>query len=125
VACTCKKECNKYDLTIAQCFVSNWAIIMIGPCGLLLVVPPPICCLSFSFMGGVEQEYITKLGCEKKGSHTEHCWRCFKVLTNVGQLLRKHPVINQVIIKLSNSCLWLCNNKIIIANYNCNNSIMV
>jgi hypothetical protein len=38
---------------------------MIGPGGLLLVVPPLICCPSFSFMGGVAKEYITKLGCEK------------------------------------------------------------
>jgi hypothetical protein len=35
--CTCKKECNKSDLTAAQFF---WfAIIMIGPGGLLLVNP--------------------------------------------------------------------------------------
>ncbi len=36
--CTCRKECNKYDLTAAQCF---WLAqhIMIGPGGLLLVVP--------------------------------------------------------------------------------------
>ncbi len=27
--------------------------------------PLPICCPSFSFMGGVAKEYITKLGCEK------------------------------------------------------------
>jgi hypothetical protein len=38
---------------------------MIGPGGLLLVVPPPICCPSFSFIAGVAKEYITKLGCEK------------------------------------------------------------
>jgi hypothetical protein len=38
---------------------------MIGPGGLLLVVPHLfICCPSFSFMGGVAKEYITKLGCE-------------------------------------------------------------
>jgi hypothetical protein len=38
---------------------------MIGPGGLLLVVPSPICCPPFSFVGGVAEEYITKLGCEK------------------------------------------------------------
>ncbi len=27
--------------------------------------PPRICCLGFSFIGGVAKEYITKLGCEK------------------------------------------------------------
>jgi hypothetical protein len=34
---TCKKECNKYDLLLLS--VSGWPIIMIGPGGLLLVVP--------------------------------------------------------------------------------------
>jgi len=45
---------------------------MIGPGGLLLVVPPPISCLRFSFMGGVAKEQITKLGREKyfSQSHT-------------------------------------------------------
>ncbi len=39
---------------------------MIRPGGLLLVrLPSPIYCPSFSFMGGVAKEYITKLGCEK------------------------------------------------------------
>jgi len=32
--CTCRKECNKYDLA-----VTDWPIIIIGPGGLLLVVP--------------------------------------------------------------------------------------
>jgi hypothetical protein len=35
--CTCRKECNKYDLTLIT--VSDWPIIMIGPGGLLLVIP--------------------------------------------------------------------------------------
>jgi hypothetical protein len=58
-----KKECNKYDLTAAQCFSlahhndwSTWFAISSSP---------PICCPSFSFIAGVAQEYITKLGCEK------------------------------------------------------------
>jgi len=39
---------------------------MIRPDGLLLVgLPPLIYCPSFSFMGGVAEEYITKFGCEK------------------------------------------------------------
>jgi hypothetical protein len=38
VLCTCKKECNKYDLTAAEC--SDWSIIMIRPGGLLLLVVP-------------------------------------------------------------------------------------
>jgi len=35
--CNYSKECNKYDLTATR--VSDWSIIMIGPGGLLLVVP--------------------------------------------------------------------------------------
>ncbi len=60
---TWRKECNKYDLTPAQCFwlahhndSSKWFAIS---------SPPPICCPSISFIGGVAKEYITKLGCEK------------------------------------------------------------
>jgi hypothetical protein len=45
--------------------VSDRSIIMIGPGGLLLVVPAPICCPSFILMDGVAKKYITKLGCEK------------------------------------------------------------
>jgi hypothetical protein len=61
--CTCRKECNKCDLTAAQYFSlahhndwSRWFAIS---------SPPPICCPSFSFIGGVAKEYITILGCEK------------------------------------------------------------
>jgi hypothetical protein len=61
--CTYKKECTKYDLTAAQCFWlahhndwSRWFVIN---------SPPPICCPSLSFIGGVAKEYITKLGLEK------------------------------------------------------------
>jgi hypothetical protein len=62
--CICRKECNKYDLTAAQCF-SDWSIIMIRPGGLLLVVThPPICLSQFQF-------YVW-------GSHTPHHWRCSK-----------------------------------------------
>jgi hypothetical protein len=64
VMCTRRKLCNKYDLT-AMLSISDWPIIMVGPGGLLFVVPQPICCPSFSFMGGVAKEYIIKLGCEK------------------------------------------------------------
>jgi hypothetical protein len=38
---------------------------MIRAAGLLLVIPLPVFCPSFSFMGGVAKEYKTKLGCEK------------------------------------------------------------
>jgi hypothetical protein len=61
--CTCRKQSDEYDLTAAQCFWfahhndwSRWFAI-----GSL----PPICYLSFSFMGGVAKKYITILGCEK------------------------------------------------------------
>jgi hypothetical protein len=61
--CTCRKECNKYDLTATQCFWlahhNDWLRWF------AISSPPPICCLSFGFMGGVAKEYISKLGCEK------------------------------------------------------------
>jgi hypothetical protein len=48
---TCRKGCNKYDLTASQCFLlpdhndwSKWFVIS---------TPQPICCSSFSFIGGV------------------------------------------------------------------------
>jgi hypothetical protein len=52
-ACTCKKkECNKLDLTAAQCFLLAHHTVLIGPSGLLLVVPPPNYLLSkFQFYG--------------------------------------------------------------------------
>ncbi len=60
---TCRKERNNYELIAAECFwlvhhndSSRWSAIS---------CPPPICCLSFSFLGGVAKEYIPKLGCEK------------------------------------------------------------
>jgi len=43
--------------------VSNWPIIMIGPDGLLLVVPHLF--VVVVLIGGVAKKYITKLGCEK------------------------------------------------------------
>jgi hypothetical protein len=50
--------------------VSDCPIIMIGPGGLLLVVPPLFAVrVSVSFMGGVARKKITKLGCEKY-----FCW---------------------------------------------------
>jgi hypothetical protein len=39
----------------------DWLHSLIGPGGLLFVVPSP----SFSFVGGVGKKQITKLGCEK------------------------------------------------------------
>jgi hypothetical protein len=56
---------------------------MIGPGGLLLVVPHSFAVLvSFSFMGGVAKEYITKLGCEKYFSQRH-------ILSTAGDALRE------------------------------------
>jgi hypothetical protein len=49
--CTCREECNKYDVTGAR--VYNWPIIIIGPCGLLLVVLHLFAVPSFNLIGGV------------------------------------------------------------------------
>jgi hypothetical protein len=74
---TCRKECNKYDLTAAQYF---WlVIIMIGWGGLLWVVHHHLFAapVSFSFMGG---HYITKF----------ECWKIFlqgHILSTTGDAL--------------------------------------
>ncbi len=61
--CAPAEKSNDYVLTAAQCFWlvhhndwSRWFVIN---------SLPPICCPSFSIIGGVAKEYITKLGCEK------------------------------------------------------------
>jgi hypothetical protein len=46
--CTCRKECNKYDLTAAH--VSDWPIIMIRPGGSLLVTPRNLFAVSDSVL---------------------------------------------------------------------------
>jgi hypothetical protein len=87
---TCRKECNKYDLTAAQCFWlthhndwSRWFAIS---------RPPPICCLTFSVMGGVATEYLTKLGCEKY-FHRVTYWAALEMLwlscgwTSIGLII--------------------------------------
>ncbi len=76
--CTCRKQFNKHDLTAAQ--FSDWPITMIGPAGLLLVVPQlfaiPVSVLWVGFLNSV------KLNLDVKnffaGLHTEHLWRCSK-----------------------------------------------
>jgi hypothetical protein len=45
--------------------VSDWPIIMIGPGGLLLVVPHLFAVPVSVLLVGLQKEYITKLGCEK------------------------------------------------------------
>jgi hypothetical protein len=77
--CTCHKECNKYDRTASQCFWlanhndwSRWFVIS---------SPPSLCCPSFSFLGGVAKEYITKLGCE--------IYSQGHILSTAGDALRK------------------------------------
>jgi hypothetical protein len=51
--CTFKKECNKLDLRLS---ISDWSIIMIGPGGLLLVVPMYMQFRGYSFIGGVPKK---------------------------------------------------------------------
>jgi hypothetical protein len=50
--CRRREECNKYDLTAAAAPCFWLAIIMIGPGGLLLVVPTYLQMRVFSYMGG-------------------------------------------------------------------------
>ncbi len=45
--CTCRKECNKCDVTAALLSVSDWSIIMIDPGGFAISNSPPICYPSF------------------------------------------------------------------------------
>jgi hypothetical protein len=52
--CTSRRECNKLDLTAAQYF--DWLIIMIGPGGLLLVVPTYLQFQLHSFIDGVAKK---------------------------------------------------------------------
>jgi hypothetical protein len=49
---------KSYLLTLLP-VVSDWLDSLIGPSGLLLVVSPPTCNSSFSFIGGVGKEFIT------------------------------------------------------------------
>ncbi len=72
------KECNKWDLT-AGLVLSDWSFRIIGPGGLLLVVPKPICCPPFSFYGwGWEKRIQQNLTVKNifGESYTEHRWRC-------------------------------------------------
>jgi hypothetical protein len=52
--CNCRKECNKYDLTAAQCFSfshhNNWSRWF------AITSLPFICCPSFSFTGGAAKK---------------------------------------------------------------------
>jgi hypothetical protein len=59
-----KSVMNMISLLLSG-FFSDLPIIMIGPAGLLLVVPHLSLCPSFSLMGGFAKKQITKLGCEK------------------------------------------------------------
>jgi hypothetical protein len=52
--CNPKHECNK--LALLRLSISNWSIIMIGPGGLLLVVPHVHAVLVSVFIGGVAQK---------------------------------------------------------------------
>ncbi len=76
---TCRKECNTYDRTAAQCYSfahhtdwSRWFAIS---------SPQSICCPRFSLMGGIAKNN-KQLNFDMKnifaGSHAEHHWRCSK-----------------------------------------------
>jgi hypothetical protein len=56
--CTSTKECNKLNLTATQ--YSDWSIIMIGPGGLLLVVPMYMQ-FQLQFIDGVPKKNTAKL----------------------------------------------------------------
>jgi hypothetical protein len=62
--CTC---CSKsvINWTWLLLSISDWPIIMIGPCGLLLVVPPTYLLSQFQFLWMRFKKWISKLGCEK------------------------------------------------------------
>jgi hypothetical protein len=82
---TCRKQCNKCDLTAAQCFwlayhndTSRWFAISSAPL---------VCCPTFSFMGELAKEYKTKLGCEKyfrRVTHTELLWKASSLVLRMS-----------------------------------------
>jgi len=83
-------ECNKYDLTAAQCFwlahhndSSRWFPIISGP---------PICCPNFSFVGGVAKQYSTKLGCEKYFPRVPY-WAPLEILLVATECLTYSPTL--------------------------------
>jgi hypothetical protein len=53
--CTCcqREKCNKKWSDYCLLPVSNWSIIMIGPCGFSVSILPPICNPRFSVMDGI------------------------------------------------------------------------
>jgi len=75
--CTCRKECNKYDLSAAQCFLlahhNDWSRWFASSSR------SPVCCPSFSFYGWGCKRVHNKTwmwNFFSEGSHTEHPWRC-------------------------------------------------
>jgi len=78
---TFEKECNKFDLTALS--VSDWPIIIIGPGGLLLVVPHLFAVPVLVLWVGLPKKYTTKLGCEKYVVQGH-------VLSTSGDALRKY-----------------------------------
>lgn len=59
--------------------VSDSPVIMVGPGGLLLIVPH---LFAFSFIGGVPKRKVNNLNLDVNfsflGSHIKHHWRCSK-----------------------------------------------
>jgi len=62
--CTCRKECNKYDMTPAQCFWSAHHNDSSFPSPWFAISSLPTYLLS-QFQDGVKKVNISKLGCEK------------------------------------------------------------
>jgi hypothetical protein len=70
----------------------DWPIIINRSRWFVISSPPPICCHSFSFIGGIAKEYITKLGCEKYFLRDHILSTCGDALTE-----NKKPYANSMI----------------------------
>jgi hypothetical protein len=106
--CTCRKECNKYDLIATQCFwlahhndSSKWFAISSAP---------RICCPNFSLMGEVIKEYRTKLGCERYFRKVT-CWAQLEMLL-VNVIImgksRENIRILYIVVPFGNVSVALC-----------------
>ncbi len=89
--CTCIKETSVIDMTWLLLSISDRPIILIGPGGLLLVVPPPILLSQFQFLWvlwgwkkkGNNQTWMWKIFYFCRVTYWEHCWRCSKSVTSI------------------------------------------
>jgi hypothetical protein len=69
--CTCRKECNKYDLTAAQCFW-NWSVQVVS-FGASQLFAVPVSVLSTGL--GKSKQLNLDVTNIFAGSHAEHHWR--------------------------------------------------